>query len=96
MAHNPGSPAVSSAIRRSPCSVSRIAFSLANTLKILARHQPAREIQRRLVQPSVVFGSSLHAGQDQRRARLVDEDTVRLVDDRKMQTAQQQTLRLAG
>src|SRR5262249_44034640 len=65
-------------------------------MKILFRHQPAREIQRGLIQSSIVFGFARHTGQDQRCSRLVDEDTVRLIDDGEMQTAQEQTLRLAG
>src|SRR5262245_59812529 len=61
---------------------------------ILASRQPTREIQRRFVNSSVVFILSLHSRQDEWRARFIDEDAVRLVDDREMQTAQQQRSRL--
>ena len=92
MAHNPCSPTVK--FGHSAFAVCRQPYRLpvCQHLKILARHQPAREIQRGLVQSSIVFGFARHTGQDQRCARLVNEDTVRLVDDGEMQTAQKQTL----
>ena len=61
-------------------------------MKILAGRQTAGDVERRVVEAGLVSRSLLHAGEDQRRARLVDEHAVGFIHDREMQAAQEQAL----
>ena len=65
-------------------------------MEFLARRQTSGDIECGLVEAGCVFGALLRSGEDQRHARLVDEDAVGLVHDRKMQAAQEEWLMAAG
>ena len=67
-----------------PSSVRRHRAGLLVERVVLVRHQPGDD----LVDPVVLVGGVLGgAGDDERRARLVDEDGVHLVDDGEVQLA---------
>ena len=61
-------------------------------MKILAGRQTPGDVERRVVEAGFVFSSLLHAREDQRRARLVDEHAIGFIHDREMQAAQEQAL----
>src|SRR4029450_1624562 len=61
-------------------------------MEILSPHQAPREIERGVVETGGICAKLLASGEDQRDARLVDQHAVGLVDDRKMQPAQEQVM----
>src|SRR5262245_7955496 len=64
-------------------------------VEVVSRRQTPGDIECGFIETGGVFGALLGSGEDKRHTRLVDQHTVGLVDDRKMQPSQEERL-MAG